>query len=88
MEITRREKDKIVVLDINGEIDLYNAPEIKDVIAKLIEEQKVLHRHQSREGILHRLFRNWSFNFKFVQPEKIPRWIKNHQRSRFCSKSI
>ncbi|PKA22387.1 anti-anti-sigma factor, partial [Leptospira sp. mixed culture ATI2-C-A1] len=39
MEITRREKDKIVVLDINGEIDLYNAPEIKDVIAKLIEEQ-------------------------------------------------
>jgi len=40
MEINRREKDKVVILDINGEIDLYNAPEIKDVIAKLIEEQK------------------------------------------------
>lgn len=40
MEITRRENNNIVLLDINGEIDLYNAPEIKDVIAKLIEEQK------------------------------------------------
>ncbi|EPG68141.1 anti-sigma factor antagonist [Leptospira semungkisensis] len=40
MEITRRESGNIVILDINGEIDLYNAPEIKDVIAKLIEEQK------------------------------------------------
>ncbi|MCH1900299.1 STAS domain-containing protein [Leptospira interrogans] len=40
MEITRRESGNIVILDINGEIDLCNAPEIKDVIAKLIEEQK------------------------------------------------
>jgi anti-sigma B factor antagonist len=40
MEITRRENKTIIVLDINGEIDLYNAPEIKEIIAKLIEEQK------------------------------------------------
>lgn len=40
MEITRRENKNIVILDINGEIDLYNAPEIKDIIAKLIEEKK------------------------------------------------
>ncbi|MBP8082583.1 MAG: anti-sigma factor antagonist, partial [Spirochaetes bacterium] len=32
MEINRRESADIVVLDISGEIDLYNAPEIKDTI--------------------------------------------------------
>ncbi len=40
MEINRREVDSVTLLDISGEIDLYNAPEIKDIIAKLIEEQK------------------------------------------------
>jgi len=40
MEISQREKDKVVVLDIQGEIDLYNAPEIKDTIQNLIEQQK------------------------------------------------
>jgi len=40
MEISQREKDSITVLDIQGEIDLYNAPEIKDIIQKLIEAQK------------------------------------------------
>ncbi len=40
MEISQREKDKVVILDIQGEIDLYNAPEIKDTIQKLIEQQK------------------------------------------------
>ena len=40
MEISQREKQKVVVLDIQGEIDLYNAPEIKDAIQKLIEQQK------------------------------------------------
>ena len=40
MEIERRETNDIVVLDVNGEIDLYNAPEIKELINKLIEEQK------------------------------------------------
>lgn len=40
MEISQREKNGIVILDIQGEIDLYNAPEIKDTIQKLIEEQK------------------------------------------------
>ena len=41
MEITKRENDNISIIDINGEIDLYNAPEIKDVINALIAEQKV-----------------------------------------------
>jgi len=41
MEITKRENDNISIIDINGEIDLYNAPEIKDVINGLIAEQKV-----------------------------------------------
>jgi anti-sigma B factor antagonist len=40
MEISQREKDGITILDIQGEIDLYNAPEIKDIIQKLIEGQK------------------------------------------------
>jgi len=40
MDITKRAKGEVVVLDISGEIDLYNAPEIKDIINKLIEEQK------------------------------------------------
>ena len=37
MDITTRSKGDVVVLDIAGEIDLYNAPEIKDIINKLIE---------------------------------------------------
>ena len=40
MEISQREADKVVILDIQGEIDLYNAPEIKDTMQKLIEAQK------------------------------------------------
>ena len=40
MDITKRSKDDVVILDIAGEIDLYNAPEIKDIINGLIEEQK------------------------------------------------
>ncbi len=40
MDINTRSRDDIVVLDIAGEIDLYNAPEIKDVINKLIEEKR------------------------------------------------
>jgi anti-sigma B factor antagonist len=40
MEINIRELDKIVVLDINGEIDLYNAPEIKSKISDLMESAK------------------------------------------------
>jgi len=39
MEITQKRKGDIVVLVIVGEIDLYNAPEIKDIIHKLIEER-------------------------------------------------
>jgi anti-sigma B factor antagonist len=39
MDITKRSKDDVVILDIAGEIDLYNAPEIKDIINGLIEEQ-------------------------------------------------
>jgi anti-sigma B factor antagonist len=40
MDITTRSRGDIVILDIVGEIDLYNAPEIKDIINKLIEVQK------------------------------------------------
>lgn len=40
MEIEKRENNDIQILDVNGEIDLYNAPEIKDLINKLIEEKK------------------------------------------------
>ena len=40
MEINRRENSGIVILDINGEIDLYNAPDIKDTIKQLIDEEK------------------------------------------------
>ncbi len=40
MEISRRQNGDVVILDVNGEIDLYNAPEIKDTINKLIEEKK------------------------------------------------
>jgi anti-sigma B factor antagonist len=40
MDITTRASGEIVILDITGEIDLYNAPEIKDIINKMIEDQK------------------------------------------------
>ena len=40
MEITKRENNGVAILDINGEIDLYNAPEIKEIINSLISEQK------------------------------------------------
>ncbi len=39
MEISSRENSGVIILDVNGEIDLYNAPEIKDLIAKYIEEK-------------------------------------------------
>lgn len=39
MDITKKTKGDIVILEIVGEIDLYNAPEIKDIISKLIEER-------------------------------------------------
>jgi anti-sigma B factor antagonist len=40
MELNNREQDGIVLLEINGEIDLYNAPEIKEFINHCIEEKK------------------------------------------------
>lgn len=40
MKISQREADRVVILDIQGEIDLYNAPEIKDTMQKLIEAEK------------------------------------------------
>lgn len=40
MDISSRAKGEVVILDISGEIDLYNAPEIKDIINKLIEQKK------------------------------------------------
>ncbi len=41
MEINRKEVGDVVVLEINGEIDLYNAPEIKEKIKNEIDSGKV-----------------------------------------------
>jgi anti-sigma B factor antagonist len=41
MEIKRREVGDIVIFDINGEIDLYNAPEIKEKIKEEMNKNKV-----------------------------------------------
>ena len=41
MEINRRESGEIVIFDINGEIDLYNAPEIKENIKEEMNKTKV-----------------------------------------------
>ena len=41
MEINRRETGDIVIFDINGEIDLYNAPEIKEKIKDELNKNKV-----------------------------------------------
>lgn len=40
MEIIQRESNSVAILDISGEIDLYNAPEIKVIISQLIEAKK------------------------------------------------
>ncbi len=40
MEIVCRERDFIAILDIQGEIGLYSAPEIKDKIQGFISENK------------------------------------------------
>src|SRR5271157_4249032 len=40
MEIKEKEQNGVSVLDIMGEIDLYNAPDIKAFILKKIESQK------------------------------------------------
>ena len=40
MDILSRSKGDAVILDITGEIDLYNAPEIKDIINNLIDQRK------------------------------------------------
>ncbi len=40
MDISSRAKGEVVILDISGEIDLYNAPEIKDIVNKLIEQKR------------------------------------------------
>lgn len=36
----KEEKDKVTLIEISGEIDLYNAPDIKENIQKLVEAQK------------------------------------------------
>ena len=40
MEIKNREVEGVVILDIEGEIDLYNAPDIKEAIKNQIESDK------------------------------------------------
>ena len=40
MELDVREIDGVIALEVSGEIDLYNAPTIKEEIQKLIEQEK------------------------------------------------
>ena len=40
MEIETKEQEGVVVLSISGEIDLYNAPELKEAIQVLVEQKK------------------------------------------------
>lgn len=40
MEIAERKSGDIVIIDISGEIDLYNAPDLKDLIKNHIENQE------------------------------------------------
>ena len=40
MKINSREKSNVVILDISGEIDLYNASEIMSTMNKLCESKK------------------------------------------------
>jgi anti-sigma B factor antagonist len=40
MELNVREKEGITILDIEGEIDLYNAPTLKNIINDLINDRK------------------------------------------------
>lgn len=40
MEIKTRDTEGVIILDIDGEIDLYNAPEIKDTIKGLMDDGK------------------------------------------------
>lgn len=41
MEISQRSQGEITILDIVGEIDLYNAPELEVTVRKLITEKKI-----------------------------------------------
>jgi len=43
MDIDVRIKENISILDIEGEIDLYNAPSIKEMVNSQIEEEKIIH---------------------------------------------
>lgn len=40
MEISQRNNGQVTILDIHGEIDLYNTPEIEMTTRKLIKESK------------------------------------------------
>jgi len=40
MEINPRKKGTVVILEISGDIDLYNAPELVNMINKYIEKKK------------------------------------------------
>ncbi|MDH5721027.1 MAG: STAS domain-containing protein [Spirochaetia bacterium] len=41
MKLGQREVEGNVIIDIEGEIDLYNAPEVKETIKKLIDDKKL-----------------------------------------------
>ncbi|MDH5717244.1 MAG: STAS domain-containing protein [Spirochaetia bacterium] len=40
MKVEQREKNGVIILDIQGEIDLYNAPEIKEVMQRCIDAKQ------------------------------------------------
>ncbi len=40
MELNTRERDGIVIIEVSGEVDLYNAPTLKEEIQKLVEQEK------------------------------------------------
>ena len=57
MEINRRESGDVVIFDINGEIDLYNAPDIKEKIKDEMNNGKVNIIINLDKGQLYRQFR-------------------------------
>jgi anti-sigma B factor antagonist len=38
MKLDTRYEDEILIVDIEGEVDLYNAPQIKDVVSKNVQD--------------------------------------------------
>ncbi len=41
MELNQREEGAVTIIAVGGEVDLYNAPELKEKIQQLVEEKKL-----------------------------------------------